>query len=279
MRPTHKAWVLSTTVALLTVAIAWATTGTAQAQRGAQQGRGAAPAQQAAPPQRIAVQVTQVRPDMVGTYQDLIKNEANPGLKKGGLAWRWTWANGPSGQAFTFVSVQPITNYAQYDQPGMLQKGIGADGVANYNAKLRPTIVSQHTYIQTLRQDLSIQSNSGTPPAFAVIQTFQVAPGKGDEFTASMTSDYLPNYKKAGVKDFWVFAVNFGAPGGQIVTVRLIAKYAELDEPGLLAKAGVTGDAATRIGARRAAVATVIENNLVRYVPELSFGMPPKTTN
>ncbi len=279
MRPTHKAWLLSMTVVLLTVAIAWNTMGGAQAQGGAQQGRGAAPAQAAPPPQRIAVQVTQVRPDMVGTYQDLIKNEANPGLKKGGIAWRWTWANGPSGQAFTFVSVQPITNYAQYDQPGALQKGIGADGVANYNAKLRPTIVSQRTYIETLRQDLSIQSNSTTPPAFLVIQTFQVAPGKGDEFTASMTSDYLPNYKKAGVKDFWVYAVNFGAPGGQIVTGRPIAKYAELDEPGLLAKAGVTGDAAARIGARRAAIATVIENNLFRYVPELSFGMPPKTTN
>src|SRR2546428_529508 len=117
------------------------------------------PAVLVAAPQRIAVQVTQVRPDMVGTYQDLIKNEANPGIKKGGIAWRWTWANGPSGQTFTFVSVQPITNYAQYDQPGALQKGIGADGVANYNAKLRSTIVSQHTYIQTLRQDLSIQSN------------------------------------------------------------------------------------------------------------------------
>lgn len=81
------------------------------------------------------------------------------------------------------------------------------------------------------------------------------------------------------MKDFWVYAVNFGAPGGQIITVRPIAKYAELDEPGLLAKAGVTGDAAAQIGARRATIATVIDNELVRFVPELSFGMPAKTTN
>ena len=273
MRSTHRAWVLSVTVALA-VATVWAAAGSAQGQRGGGQGRGAAPA-----PQRIAVQVTQVKPDMVGTYQDLIKNEANPGLKKAGMAYRWTWANGASGQAFTFVSVQPISNYAQFDQPGALGRAIGADGVANYNAKLRPTIVSQHTYIETLRQDLSIVSNSSMPPAFAVIQSFQVAPGKGDDFTKSMTSDYLPNYKKAGVKDFWVYAINFGAPGGQIVPARPIGKYAELDEPGLLAKAGVTGDAAAQIGARRAAIATVIDNDFVRYVPALSFGMPPKTTN
>jgi len=274
MRSTQRAWVLSVTVALA-VATAWAAVGSAQGQRGGR-GQGAA---SAAPPQRVQVQVTQVRPDMVGTYQDLIKNEANPGLKKGGVPWRWTFANGPSGQGFTFGSVQPIANYAQFDQPGALGRAIGADGVANYNAKLRPTIVSQHTYIETLRQDLSIQSNSGTPPAFLVVQSFQIAPGKGDEFTKSMISDYLPNYRKAGVKDFWVYAVNFGAPGGRIGTVRPIAKYAELDEPGLLAKAGVTGDAAAQIGARRAAIATVINNDLLRYVPELSFGMPPKPTN
>ena len=67
-------------------------------------------------------------------------------------------------------------------------------------------------------------------------------------------------------------AVNYGAPGGQILTVRPIARYAELDEQGLLAKAGVTGDAAAQIGARGAAIATVIDSELVRYVPELSFG-------
>ena len=269
MGTTRKTVLVSGAAVLLAVGVAWTIMGRAQ---------GGAPA--GPPPQRIAVQVTQVRPDMVGTYQDLIKNEANPGLKKAGVAYRWMWANGPSGQAFTFVSVQPITNYAQFDQPGALQRAIGPDGVANYNAKLRPTIVSQHAYIQTLRQDLSIQSNSGTPPAFAVIQTFQVAPGKGDEFTSSMTSDYLPNYRKAGVKDFWSFATNFGAPGGHITTVRPIAKYAELDQPGLLNRAGLSPEAAGQIGARRAAVATVIENELVRYVPELSFGMPTvRSTN
>ncbi|HEY3045486.1 MAG TPA: hypothetical protein VGJ39_15755 [Vicinamibacterales bacterium] len=270
MRTTSQVGAMPATAALLALVAASAIVINAEAQQGAGGGRPAA----APAPVRVAVQVTEVRPDMVGTYQDLIRNEANPGLKKAGLAYRWTWANGPSGQAYTFVSVQPIADYAQYDQPGLLQKAIGADGVANYNAKLRPAIVSQHTYIETLRQDLSIVSNSGTPPALAVIQTFQVASGKGDDFTKSMTMDYLPNYRKAGLKDFWVYATNYGAPGGQIVTVRPIAKYAELDGMGLLAKAGVTGDAAAQIGARRAAISTVIDNELVRFVPELSFGTP-----
>jgi hypothetical protein len=216
---------------------------------------------------------------MLTTYEDLIKNVANPALKKAGVPWRSTWAT-VSGQGFTRVSVMPLPNYAALDQPNPLQQALGADGLANYNAKLRPTIQSTHTYVQTVRQDLSILSNSSTPPAFAVVQTFQVAPGKGDEFTSSMTSDYLPNYKKAGVKDFWVYGGNFGGPGGQILTVRPIAKYAELDQPGLLNRAGLNAEAAAKIGARRAAVSTVIDNETARFVADLSFGGPQaRTTN
>lgn len=270
MRPTGAKRSLSMWAALIAVAIGATAVGSAQGQRGAQ-GRGGAAAQT---PQRISVQVVQVKPEMVGTYQDLIKNELVPALKKAGVTYRWTWANGPTGQGFTFVGVQPVTSYAQYDQGNPMQRAIGADGVANYNAKLRPTIVSTHTYIETLRQDLSIQSNSTTPPSLAQVQTFQIAAGKGNDFTNIMTSDYLPNYKKAGVKDFWTYATNFGAPAGQVVTVRFLSKYAELDAPGLLQQAGLSPEAAAPINARRAAIASVIDNNVVRFVPELSFGSP-----
>jgi hypothetical protein len=268
MRTTRKTMLVSVAAVLLAVGIAWTLLGRAQ---------GGAPTQP--PPQRVTVVVTQVKPDMLITYEDLIKNVANPALKKAGVAWRATWATA-SGQGFTRISVTPVANYAELDQPNPLQRALGADGLANYNAKLRPTIQSTHTYGQTLRQDLSILSNSSAPPAFAVVQTFQVAPGKGDEFTASMTSDYLPNYKKAGVKDFWVYASNFGGPAGQIVTVRPIAKYAELDQPGLLNRAGLSAEAAAKIGARRAAVSTVIDNEVARFVADLSYGMPQvRTTN
>jgi hypothetical protein len=246
---------------LILAVVAWVVV--AQGQRGG--------AQQP-PPQRQRVEVTHVKPEMVQAYQDLIKNELIPNLKKAGIAYRWTWANGPSGDSFTFVNEQPIANFAQYDQPGALQRAIGADGVAKFQAKQRPMIVSQHTYVQTLRQDLSMLSASGQAAPFIVVQIFQVAPGKGNDFTSIMTSDYLPNYKKAGLKDFRVYAMNFGAPGGQIVTVRGISKYAELDEPGLLNKAGLDQQQAQQLNQRRAAIASVIENNLNRFVPEMSFG-------
>lgn len=244
---------------------------------GAQQ-RGAAPAQApAAPPVRVAVTTTQVKPDMLGTYQDLIKNEANPGLKKAGLTYRWMFTP-VFGQGFTFISVQPIANYAQYDQPGALQRAIGTDGVANYNAKLRPTLVSTHTEIDTLNTALSIMSNTSMPPVAVVLQVFDIVSGKGADFNAIMTSDYLPAYKKAGVKDFWVYNTNFGAPGGQVITVRPIANFAELDQPGLLNRAGLTAEAIQQLNAKRNAFIARTETEIVRLVADLSFGMPAMQT-
>jgi len=102
MRKTRKTVLVLAAVVLLAVGIAWTIMGRAQ---------GGAPAP---PPQRITVVVTHVKPDMISTYEDLIKNVANPALKKAGVPWRETWATA-SGQGFTRISVTPLANYAELD--------------------------------------------------------------------------------------------------------------------------------------------------------------------
>lgn len=237
--------------------------------------RAQAPAQQQPPPQRIVITVTQLRPEMVATWEDLQKNELIPAQKKAGLAWRHTLGNGASGQSFTRVTIAPIANYAQLDMPGFITRAISAEANANYNAKIRPTIESQRQAIATLQTDLSIVSNSATMDALQVVQTVELLPGKGDDFAASMSQDYLPAYKKAGVKDYWVFNTNQGGPGGERVLVRPIAKYADLDKPGLLAQAGLSQEAQDKIGARRnATLANGIRTEVFRFIPELSYGTP-----
>ena len=181
---------------------------------------------------------------------------------------------------FTRVTITPITNYAQFDQPGGVQRAFGADVATKYNAKLAPTVHSQQTYIQTLNLQSSIMGNSTTPAPFVVVQSFRVLPGKGGDFQASLREDFLPAYRKAGVLDFLVFGTNFGGVDG--VMARPIAKYAELDQPGLLQRAGLSEELQAKINARRnATLAGPIETNIYRFIPELSYGVPapPRATN
>src|SRR5438132_6175408 len=125
-------------ILLAAVAVTWIAV-RAQGQRGGAQGAAA----QQAPPVRMRIQITQVKPDMSRTYQDLITSTVVPGLKKTGQPWQWVFTTGAVGQANTFITARPVANYAEFDQPGALQRAIGADGVASFQAKITPTIVSQ----------------------------------------------------------------------------------------------------------------------------------------
>jgi hypothetical protein len=225
------------------------------------------------PPPRIQVTIIQLKPDMMTTWEDLQKNEVVPAYKKVGVPWRHVFANGASGQGFTRVTIVPLANYAQLDQQPVLQRAVSAEANANYNAKVRGTILSQRASIMTFQPNDSIMSNSPNPGALHVVQVFHIAPGKGDDFTASLREDYLPAYKKAGVKDFWRYNTNQGEPG--TLLVRPIPNYAELDKPGLLQQAGLTEDQQDKIGARRnATLGGPTETEVYRFIPELSYGMP-----
>lgn len=234
-----------------------------------------APAQQA-PPARMLVTTTYVKPDMVDAWRSINQNEAMPANKKAGTPWRWVFANGPlSGDAFVFVTVVPITNFAQFDQGAAIQRALGPDGAAKYNAKIRPTILSQHQVLQTLQPNASLQSFSGTPPALALVSTIDLQPGKGPEFVQITTQEFLPALKKAGVTDYLVFNTNYGGPAGQRSIVQYLPNYAALDQPGAIQRA-LGQEAAQALNQKRGALVARTENAVYRLVPELSYGAPTR---
>lgn len=230
-----------------------------------------------APPQRIQVSITQLVPEMALTWEDLIKNEQLPAQKKSGLPWRHTYGSGVFGRQFIRVTIVPLSSYAQADRPNVIERAVSADALARYNAKVRPAIMETANYVYTLQQNISLRSTGTAPLPFIVVQTAKVLPGKAGEFAASIADDYLPAYRRNGVKDYWVYAVNFGAPAGQMLLVRPIANYAQLDEPVMLA--GVPQEAIARMNDRRNALLTEgITTEVYRFIPELSYGMPAAST-
>jgi hypothetical protein len=229
-----------------------------------------------APPARVLVTTTYVKPDMVGAFQDLQRTEAMPANKKGGTPWRWVFTNGPlSGDGFVFLTVIPIANFAAFDQGPALQRALGPDGAAKFNAKIRPMIVSQHQMLQTLQPNLSLQSFSSTLPALAIVTTIDLIPGKNPEFVAMQRDDYLPALKKAGVTDYLVFNTNYGGPGLQRSIVQYLPNYAALDQPNPIQRA-LGPEGAQKLNLRRQAIITRAENAVYRLVPDLSYGAPSR---
>lgn len=274
MKSRRKGVVLSIGT-LVVFGMVWAAEGNAASTAQASAAQPAA--QQGPPPQRVSVTTTQVKPDMVTTWQEIIKNETVPALKKAGVPWRWVFATGPLGQGFTYTTVTPITNFAQYDQPSPLQKALGADGLARYNAKIRPTLVSTNTVIQTLVANASLQSFSDKPPTLVIVTTTNLLPGKGQEFASITTAEFLPVLKKQGVTDYWVFATTFGAPNTQRTIVTTANSFADLDGGPALTRA-LGPEAAQKLNQKRAALTTGAETTILRFVPDLSFGAPTRPT-
>jgi hypothetical protein len=233
----------------------------------------------APPPVRMQVTITQVKPEMMLIYEDLVKNNQIPSQKKIGIAWRRTYASG-TGEQNIRVAVLPLPNYAELDKPPAALQAMGAEAYANYQSKIRGAIVSQRIEVQTLQPTESIFDNNGMPAPLIQVQALRTLPGKGAEFAASLREDYLPAYRKAGVTNYAVYTINQGNTG--VLLVRGIPNYAELDKPPLLQRAGLTQDQQDKIAARRnATLASGIETTVYRLIPDMSYGSPPplRSTN
>jgi hypothetical protein len=179
-------------------------TGAVVAQTGAQQ----------PPPVRVLVTTTQVKPGMAADYRAIIQSETIPANKKAGVPWRWVFQSGPlSGQAGLYLTVTPVTNFAQFDGPNPMQRALGTEGAAKVNARIQATIVSTHSVLQTLIANASLQSYSSTPPPLIRVQEIDLIAGKGGDFTTLLTQSYLPALKKAGVTDYLVFTTSYGGAG------------------------------------------------------------------
>jgi len=230
-------------------------------------------------PTWLAINVVRVKADMTSEYEDFVKKEAIPTLKKGGVKGREAWGTGVFGEAFEIVYVTPIESFARYDSPSPIVKALGEEGARSFGAKQRKFIVSSHTYGVQIRPDLSLMGDMSAPPKLAIINSIHTAPGKGPAFESLLTADVLPAVKKAGVKNYLVSQTVFGGDPNEYVTLTLIDNFAELDKGSPLVR-GMGGQAAfNRWLAKVQGVVASQERSVARYLPDLSFSSTARADN
>jgi hypothetical protein len=229
------------------------------------------PAAPAAPPsQWLVVTQISVKPEMMGEFQNFMKNTTNPALKKGGLKWREVWqSTAYAGDAFEFVLVAPFDKFAEFDGPGPLEKALGSQGFADWTAKAGSFVKSVHRYIVRTRPDLSAMSKAYAPK-LAVVSSVSVATGRNQEFENYIKNDFAPVYAKGGY-NYLVSQTIFGGDANEYVTLAMRDSFTDIDK-GPIAIQVLGAEGAQKLFAKLPAGAvTHMDRTIMRLVPELSI--------
>jgi len=229
------------------------------------------PTPQAAPPSMwlVITQVT-VKPEMMAEFQNFMKTTTNPAMRKGGVKWREVWqSTNYSGDAFEFVLVTQFDKFAEFDGPSPLEKALGAQGFAGWQAKAGSLVKGVHRYIVRTRPDLSVMGKAYAPK-LAVISSVHVATGRNQDFENFTKNDLAPVYAKAGAT--YMVAQNiFGGDANEYVTLLMRDSFAELDK-GPIPMQVLGPEGAQKLFEKiPAGTVTHIERSIVRLVPELSI--------
>jgi hypothetical protein len=219
----------------------------------------------------LSITVLSVKPEMAAEFQNFVKTETNPALRKGGATWREVWqTTAAAGDAFEYVIVAPIDNFAQYDGPSPLEKGLGKDGFAAWQAKASRYVNSVRRFVIRTRPDLSNEGKRTGPPKLAVVTHVHVAPGRGQDFENYTKNEFLPVVKQ-GQATYRVAETVFGGDANEYVTLTLRESFADIDKgPVIVQVLGAEGAAKLL---QKLPVGTVmhVERSFARFVPELSI--------
>lgn len=235
------------------------------------------PTPAAAPtPQFLNLTIVSVKPGMDGEFQNFMKTTTNPALKKGGQMWREVWqSTAIGGDAFEYVLVSPVGKFAEYDGPGALEKGLGAQGLAAWATKAGSLVSSVRRYIIRTRPDLSFAPQRTGPPKLAVVTSVHVAPNRNSDFENYIKNDYMPVMKQAQVP-YLVSQTIFGGDANEYVTLTMRDTFADLDKGPVITQALGEEGAQKLLQKLPAGTVVHVERGLSRFLPDLSFMPPPQ---
>lgn len=228
-------------------------------------------AQTSSAPEWSVITAIQIKPEYRAEVEAIHK-EISAAYKKAGVPRMVVQTI--LGDLEEYVSIVPLGKYAEMDSPPLLEKSMGRAASQQLLRKVGGYIVSARRMTARSLTDVSLQT-PGDPGEYALVTTWQLAPGKGDEFTAFMKSDYLPAMRKADIANLWVSQPIFGGNPNERILVRPMHKLAEIDAGPPLRKA-LGAEGAQQLGAKMAGIVTSTTYVISRLRMDLSYMPAPE---
>jgi hypothetical protein len=224
----------------------------------------------------LALTEISVKPEMMGEFQSFMK-DTMAAMRKGGAKRVEVWQSTPAaGSPFDYAIVVHLDNLAAFDSPGFVEKGLGAAGFSEWQAKAGRLVASVKRSILRTRPDMSIEP--AAPPKIAVVTWTTVAAGRGSEYEAWVKNEFLPVVKRGSGASHLVAQTLFGGDANRYVSLTPRDSFTDLDKgPVAVQVLGPEGNRTMMQKVPAGAIAHV-ERSLIRFVPELSIAPTPGET-
>ena len=182
---------------------------------------------------------------------------------KAGVPWRSVSRTAAFGDAYRFLIMRPVTQFATFDRPAR------ADADRRSVEKRIERVVTSRTAV-ALRTtaDLDNPLPPDEEPALTLVQMISVVPGREQDYLRIMAEDVLPHFAEAEMHHS-TGAVTLGGRGGYVHFFH-VPNFAALDQGSPLARA-LGPEGALEVMAKLAGAVSSSEQWLVRYLPAASF--------
>ncbi len=219
----------------------------------------------------MRVDIVQILPRELDEYIEIQLEDINPALRRAGVPWRSAWSTAEFGDTYERLFVTPISSMADFDIGGPLARALDPDRFARILDRVRQTLSGRQSYAIRYHAELSVESEDVSGLSLARVTTVQVAPGRVGDWQEFLR-DNVPQFENANVV-FGVYERYFGPGPSTWQLVQNHRSFAELDEPGILAR--TFGEQADEVASRLSGVLLTVERNVLRYDPELSYSAGP----
>jgi len=221
------------------------------------------------PPALLSVARVQVKPDRVGEFMD-VEKQYSAAFKKGGGTIRVVYRNA-AGNPFEFLVIAGMPNYAALDDKSFYAKGATEAELTRMAARRAQCFDSVQTTYERTQPDLGFNPPGTPQPKTVTMVRVNVHSDMIQQWMATVKSELVPAWKKAGQPGMLARRVEYGGSRNQF-TIRVpLNKWADLDGEGPLVKA-LGQDGAAKLGAKLSSMSSA-EWLVYNYQPELS--VPP----
>lgn len=225
-------------------------------------------AQSTPAPEWSLVTITTIKPDTRSDYEAWQK-EITAAYKKAEVPSRAVLQT-VMGNLLEYVSVSPLTHFANMDGPSPIERALGKEDAAGLMRKGSAYVTSVHRLASRALDDMSIRTKTSEPSEYALVTSMHLVAGKESEFNGWMKNEYLPAMKKAEVKNFWLSQTMFGGDPNERIIVRLMKNMGEFDAGPVLTKA-LGEEGARKLRAKSAGVVDSVHFSVLHYRTDLSY--------